>query len=1055
MNPKETNTVRKNSLFLITLRLFVPAAFIGFLFTAFTGNHRQYSQGIAVAKQDNDEEKDAISMEKFFFDARKNITTNAMDYQSMLTADIADRAMASNSRKHSHSVSSVNSLNWISMGPTNIGGRTRAILIDNTDPTGQTLFAGGVSGGIWKSTNGGGTWGNTFATISFSQNDTLSNINVCSIAQDSHGAIYIGTGEGFSLYYGGEGFSTEMLGGGIFKSTDDGNTWRILPKTVPALNNNPGIVWGFTNRIAVRPDNFQVIYAATNFGIYISHDSGATWRSAYRNTLTKLSGSSAYNTLDLKISKDGSIVVASIDGNGYYCYPETADSIFTLIPQSGAGHLPGNNSRIEFAIAPSDPNRIYASVINASGLFGSGGSGSGIYMTKTASSSGGYWYEIGPGGSESFNPYAGQADYDNALGVSPANEGMVLAGGTQMWEWNQLSSADSIGSWSLVSHYFPYSIDDPFYIHPDEHAIVFDPNNTNVVYVGCDGGIFKSTNILNDVSTLVFQAINRNYDVTQYYTIAYSPEVNYYNVNYGNTTIKEGLGLGGGTQDNGSPYVSGNGGYYLNDASDMSGGDGAGAAVSSLNPNVGYFTSDNGYFTKTGDLGTLSFPTSAYTSTSGYNLGANIDSVYNVAAAAGDVCFVFPVALYENPYDLLNHDSLLYIATEADTVGETIWPVDPNGPTSYPYVLTQSLTIGESIVVPDRVVSRVAVGFSPTYGVWVNGQGACNNTPVWMPIAGPLSTPTAYSGTSPIHCLTWSADGDALFVGTQSGSLFRFSNLNTMIANEYQSAALYYEQGGQHSIPSQVVSTNLAFSGLSGRDILSIATDPQNVNNALVTLGNYGDNAYVYYSTNAAQATPTFTSVQGNLPDMPIYSSVLDIRNSDGSWSNGSAMVATEHGIYTTDNLNGSSTVWVKNSNGLPNVITLAIKQQTSQPWQCNNSGDIYVGTHGRGLWASTTNNQPTAVPTITSPVSLSNLLVYPNPMTNQGNIEFSLASSDNIAIIIYDMQGRKVKTLSTGTQAPGNHIVSFASADLSAGSYFVSLTGTNFRKTAKFVVVK
>ena len=82
-------------------------------------------------------------------------------------------------------------------------------------------------------------------------------------------------------------------------------------------------------------------------------------------------------------------------------------------------------------------------------------------------------------------------------------------------------------------------------------------------------------------------------------------------------------------------------------------------------------------------------------------------------------------------------------------------------------------------------------------------------------------------------------------------------------------------------------------------------------------------------------------------------------------------------------------------------------------------------------------------------------LLVYPNPMTSQGNIQFNLAAADNITITIYDMQGNQVKTITMGNQTPGNHQVTFASSGLREGTYFASLTGDNFRKVSKFVVVK
>jgi flagellar hook assembly protein FlgD len=86
---------------------------------------------------------------------------------------------------------------------------------------------------------------------------------------------------------------------------------------------------------------------------------------------------------------------------------------------------------------------------------------------------------------------------------------------------------------------------------------------------------------------------------------------------------------------------------------------------------------------------------------------------------------------------------------------------------------------------------------------------------------------------------------------------------------------------------------------------------------------------------------------------------------------------------------------------------------------------------------------------------ALTNLSIYPNPMTSQGNIAFNLASADNITITIYDMQGNEVKTITMGNQSPGSHLVTFASSGLREGTYFASLTGDNFRKVSKFVVVK
>ncbi len=136
------------------------------------------------------------------------------------------------------------------------------------------------------------------------------------------------------------------------------------------------------------------------------------------------------------------------------------------------------------------------------------------------------------------------------------------------------------------------------------------------------------------------------------------------------------------------------------------------------------------------------------------------------------------------------------------------------------------------------------------------------------------------------------------------------------------------------------------------RDILSIAVDPYDGNKIIVTLGNYGKtNQYVYYCDSALKttATPfTFTSKQGagvtQLPNMPIYSSILGLYNSGFPHS---VVVGTEHGVYATKDITVANPVWDTAYTGGPNTLVMAIKQQTLPTWMCNNSGDLYMGTHG------------------------------------------------------------------------------------------------------------
>ncbi|MCX8021099.1 MAG: hypothetical protein N2747_11465, partial [Chitinophagaceae bacterium] len=115
----------------------------------------------------------------------------------------------------------LSSLTWQERGPDNVAGRTRAILIDKRDPSGNTVFAGSVSGGIFKTTNFLST-SPTWTKV----NDFLPNLAISNIVQDPlyPDTLYATTGEGW--------FNIDAVrGAGIYKSTDGGNTWSVMPST--------------------------------------------------------------------------------------------------------------------------------------------------------------------------------------------------------------------------------------------------------------------------------------------------------------------------------------------------------------------------------------------------------------------------------------------------------------------------------------------------------------------------------------------------------------------------------------------------------------------------------------------------------------------------------------------------------------------------------------------------------------------------------------------------------------------------------------------------------
>lgn len=141
-----------------------------------------------------------------------------------------------------------------------------------------------------------------------------------------------------------------------------------------------------------------------------------------------------------------------------------------------------------------------------------------------------------------------------------------------------------------------------------------------------------------------------------------------------------------------------------------------------------------------------------------------------------------------------------------------------------------------------------------------------------------------------------------------------------------------------------------------------------NEDHILFTISNYGQNS-VFETTNGTNATPTWTSVEGNLPDMPVWWALFNPYNSD------QALIATELGVWSTGDLNGSSTNWGATNGGLANVRVDMLQYRSSDDL-------VAAATHGRGLFTTTSLATSKASFTGTSTAS------------NENNVTTGIASS-------------------------------------------------------------
>ena len=916
-------------------------------------------------------------------------------------------------------------LNWAERGPNNRGGRTRGLAINPTDPS--EMYVGSVSGGLYKSNNSGLSWTEV--------NPDQENLAVMTIAYSKDGDVYYGTGEGlYNTWTTGYGSSTSsgFPGAGVFKKGVNDAGFTQLASTD-----------GFSSvgAIVTDPTNNDKIYIGTSSGIRLSTNGGSTWS----NPLQGQIGSNG-TCWDIHMDAGGNIwgtlggrTMKSADGG----------STWDEVSKSSAGStgLPRSGGRIMFASAANDEDYVYVVQIT------SGNALAGVYRTTDG---GDTWSKIGQK-STYFDPFCSsqcQGEYDLAVGVDPSNKNRVIVGGITVWEWEQGQG------WNQVNGFGPYNI------HSDNHDVVWHPTDSSKVYIVNDGGIYFSNN-----GGDTWQTLNKNYVTTQFYDIGISAD------RY----------VVGGTQDNGSWVMDGlgnttNEGRSLG-AVDGFSGDGGYSTISWLVPKI-YFTEY-----QQGRIGRSENKGQSFTSFWDNRVGQAIGS------------WMTPFYLYENSDDPLSEDSVQFKVDRAlrslgfanagqDTFVSNIAPLqasavmnaatfkvqsgtavissDASGNLSgdgtgnfdaatgnftvifnsspaaeiiatvdvsyaggsevvlgsntnglpFKYILPNSLGMGDSVIVQDPVSSMFIVGFSGS--VWMT-RGALDfsTTPEWYKLA-------SITGTT--QAVEVSADGNYAWIGTENGRLYRIAGLAA--ARDYGTADA---DSGATAVTVDLVQNFM------GRNISGIAVDPNDNDRVLVTLGNYGNANYVYYSGNATSTSPNFLVKDGNLGNFPVYAATFDKGNS------AYAVLGTEYGIFSTQNINTTSPQWGADNSGLARVPVFTLKQyrtnKSSTADMTVEEGDIFAGTFGRGAFQTTSlmTTRPIGIAEQEVEQVQETMKLFPNPAENFTTLALELPAG-SYTVELIDLNGRSVKAVVFEATENGAQTFKLDISSVANGMYIVGV---------------
>ncbi|MFZ1756707.1 MAG: hypothetical protein WAU10_23345, partial [Caldilineaceae bacterium] len=582
-----------------------------------------------------------------------------------------------------------------------VSGRVTALVIHPNDS--NIVYLGAAQGGVWKTTNGGDSW------TPLTDNQASLSMGALALDPQNPDTIYAGTGEptpGLDNYYGA----------GILKSTDGGASWSRIGVNV---FNGLGLA-----RILVHPTNSNLIYAASskagqdgpvtpNRGIFRSTDGGLTWEGL-------LTCNSCFGASDLEMDAGNpNILYAAFEGHGIFKSTDGGNNWAQL-----TNNLPSpqqvNVGRVILSVSRSNPAVVYASfqiiITEQNGTTKYDGA-----LVFVSTDSGGSWTQIGTGG---YNFCGSQCWYSHTIEVDPANPNTLYAGGTANYSGNSeadfrvrqvvIKTTDGGSNWlDLSDNSAPNKS-----LHPDMHVISFAPSSAQTVWVGNDGGVWRSTD-----GGATWTSRNTNLATLQFTGIAVDPT---------NPAI-----IQGGLQDNNKAFTLNGGSTSGWTAVDV--GDGGAAAIDPFEPGIWYgtrfrisFQRNNQGSAQTGfwpflnsgidqqDRSLFYIPLAVDTATQGV-LYLGTFRVYKTTNRGDQWTAISP--------DLSNGQGYVSAVAPAPSDAATVWAGTSDGNVQVTTNSGGTWTDTTKAPLPGRYVSRIAVSRTSAQTAYVVFSGFNTHTP--------------------------------------------------------------------------------------------------------------------------------------------------------------------------------------------------------------------------------------------------------------------------------------------------------------------------------------
>jgi hypothetical protein len=894
---------------------------------------------------------------------------------------------------------------YLPAGPTNVGGRTRALAYDKRfGTTNSVILTGGVSGGIFRSTDGGANWSRV------GPQDSVH--NVTTIAQDPR------TGQQDTWYVGGGepiGASAEELGAmylgfGIWKSTDNGATWTKHTQTIPGVVFNPDNCrspfllecfdhpFDMVHKILVHPVTGHV-YVASHRRLIRSANGGTSWEIVFQtpNPSTKEVGQ-----MDIVCTDAGKMYLALNGGNpdgGFRgIWTSNTGNSGSWTTRIAGGTVLGTDSvagwrgndyngtprRIMLALAPSSQNILYVTYEN--GLDHSATLPRpevDLFKYDATAAPANAWTNLSanvpdwPGNNrEGIDPFNTQFGYNLTLAVHPINPDIVFLGGVNLFRstngFANTSTTAWIGGYAKNMSAAVYGNSTPDitkWSHPDIHNLVFDPSNSNRAICANDGGLQVTQNITAgdpaDAEPVAWTVMS-NYQTLQYYRVTIDPE--------------EGrLNFAGGSQDNGTRFRD-NAGLLTSPTNNnqfrILGGDGGAAALAKLNGgNQDLFCSSQ--YGKIYRVELKPLP-----------INSIVEITPNNATAIPGTTDLYGEFVTNFRLDQDNTEDLYYVnfnrlfrTKNASTVTRASWEdldgvgdkIDPNG-----------LTGGVEAI---RAVELSRGQYFPSH---------------------------------------------VLYIGTTGGHVYRLNNP--------RNASLTAQ-------PVDITPPGILEKGV----IIDIASNPNNDEEIIIVASNYYANGIpivnIWWTNNAKASSPAWRNAEGNLHALSIRSCAIVVKKDAGNNPVTEYYIGTSAGLYSASNIGallqaGTPLAWAREGGdvlGYAVISSLAYRPQDNI---------LLVGTHGNGMYyanVGTTDFRPNQNTGVNDPIrNDDNFIQSAVPTITNGTIEYRIGNMFNVRrleVQVYSMNGHLVMSRETGYLSGSLNV-----QKLAKGPYILTITSNDYK---------